>query len=382
MTKKVLFVDDEPNVLQSIRRSLRKDFDVDTAEGGAEALSKMESNGGYAVIVSDMRMPGMNGVEFLSEAKKRAPDSVRMMLTGNADQQTAVDAVNEGDIFRFLNKPCAQDELTSALNVGLRQHELITAEKELLEQTLRGSIDALASVLSLSNPEVFGSTCRSRKRVRKLVEHLELADGWRYESAAMLCKIGCVAISEELVRRKLGGHKLDGDEYAEFAEHATIGTRLVKNIPRMEEVAAAIQYQEKNFDGSGYPKDKIRGEDIPLGGRLLKVVLDFDALEASGASVDNAIQRMKGTAGKYDPEVLAAFEQLMKVDSGMVTSTVSITQLDESMIIAEDLKTADGILLIAKGQETTLSVRRHLQNYFDRGLIAKDVLVQHPAAAS
>lgn len=382
MTKKVLFVDDEPNVLQSIRRSLRKDFDVDTAEGGAEALSKMESNGGYAVIVSDMRMPGMNGVEFLSEAKKRAPDSVRMMLTGNADQQTAVDAVNEGDIFRFLNKPCAQDELTSALNVGLRQHELITAEKELLEQTLRGSIDALASVLSLSNPEVFGSTCRSRKRVRKLVEHLELADGWRYESAAMLCKIGCVAISEELVRRKLGGHKLDGDEYAEFAEHATIGTRLVKNIPRMEEVAAAIQYQEKNFDGSGYPKDKIRGENIPLGGRLLKVVLDFDALEAAGASVDNAIERMKGTPGKYDPEVLAAFEQLMKVDSGMVTSTVSITQLDESMIIAEDLKTADGILLIAKGQETTLSVRRHLQNYFDRGLIAKDVLVQHPAAAS
>ena len=237
-------------------------------------------------------------------------------------------------------------------------------------------------MLSLSNPEVFGSTCRSRKRVRTLAEHLELADRWRYESAAMLCKIGCVAVSGELVRRKLGGHKLDDDEYAEFAEHATIGARLVKNIPRMEEVAAAIQYQEKNFDGSGYPKDKIQGEEIPLGGRLLKVVLDFDALEASGANVDNAIERMKSTPGKYDPNVLAAFEQLMQVDSGMVTATVSITQLDESMIVAEDLKTKDGILLIAKGQETTLSVRRHLQNYCDSGLIGKEVLVQQPAVES
>ncbi|MDH3748454.1 MAG: response regulator [Gammaproteobacteria bacterium] len=106
MSNKILFVDDEPNVLQSIRRSLRKQFDLDTAEGGEEALRMLKANGTYAVIVSDMRMPGMNGVELLSQARKDSPDTVRMMLTGNADQQTAVDAVNHGDIFRFLNKPC------------------------------------------------------------------------------------------------------------------------------------------------------------------------------------------------------------------------------------------------------------------------------------
>ncbi len=380
MTKKVLFVDDEPNVLQSIRRSLRKEFDIDTAEGGEEALGKLNANGGYAVIVSDMRMPGMNGVEFLSQAKAQFPDSVRMMLTGNADQQTAVDAVNHGDIFRFMNKPCAPDELASAVRSGLRQHELITAERELLEQTLRGSIDALASVLSLSNPEVFGSTCRYKNRVQQLAETLGLDDVWQYESAAMLCKMGCVAIPEDLVRRKVGGHKLADDEYAEFAEHASIGADLVKNIPRMENVAEAIRYQEKNFDGSGYPKDGVKGDSIPLGARLLKVVLDFDAIESSGAQIEEALERLKSHAVRYDPKVLAAFEQSLQKDLTLQTATVSIMKLDDSMILAEDLKTADDILLIAKGQETTLSVRRHLQNYRDKGLIGNEVIVQMTGA--
>lgn len=379
MTRKVLFVDDEPNVLQSIRRNLRKSFDVDTAAGGQEALDKIAANGGYAVIVSDMRMPGMNGVEFLAEAKKCAPDSVRMMLTGNADQQTAVDAVNHGDIFRFMNKPCESDVLTTALNSGIRQHDLITAEKELLELTLRGSIDALANVLALSNPEVFGSTSRLKQRIHKIVEHMSLEDNWQYESAALLSKIGCIAVSEDLVRRKVTGHKLDNHEYAEFAEHAAVGAGLVSKIPRMENVARAIQYQEKGFDGSGYPKDAVRGEDIPLGGRMLKIVLDYDALEASGAETEDAIERLKNAPEKYDPQILAAFEKSMQADENLVLSMVSIMQLNDSMIVAEDLKTEDGVLLIAKGQETTLSVRRHLPKFRDKGLIGNEILVQQPA---
>ena len=376
MTKKVLFVDDEPNVLQSIRRSLRKDFDVDTAEGGEEALAKMKANGTYAVIVSDMRMPGMNGVEFLTEAKQRSPDTVRMMLTGNADQQTAVDAVNHGDIFRFLNKPCATDELASAVRNGLRQHELITAEKELLEQTLRGSINALANVLSLSNPEVFGSTSRSKHRMRQLAEQLGLDDVWQHESAAMLCQMGCIAVAEDLVRRKVSGGKLDDEEYAQFAEHAAIGADLVTSIPRMGPVAEAIRYQVKNFDGSGYPKDAVKGEDIPLGARLLKVILDFDAIEATGMKTEDVIEQLKSHPERYDPKVLSAFEKAMQQDLGMQTSTVPIIKLDDSMVLAEDLKTGDDILLIAKGQETTLSVRRHLQNYRDKGLIGDEVIVR------
>ena len=375
MGKKILFVDDEPNVLQSIRRQLRKKFDLDTAEGGEEALQKLNANGTYAIIVSDMRMPGMNGVEVLAQAKIDSPDTVRMMLTGNADQQTAVDAVNHGDVFRFLNKPVDTEALAHAIQSGLRQHELITAEKELLENTLRGSIKALADVLSLSNPEVFGKTTRFKNHVRHIGEELGVPDLWLMESAAMLSQIGCVTVADELLRRRLGGHPLDDEEMAEYAAHAAVGADIVAKIPRMTDVAAAIRYQEKNFDGTGYPADDVKGEAIPLGARLLKVVLDFDSIESSGASAADALARVKAESQNYDPNVLAAFEQAIQQDMALTVVTLAISKLTDSMVLAEDIVTSGDTLLIAKGQETTLSARRHLQKFKDKGLIGETVKV-------
>jgi len=380
MGNKILFVDDEPNVLQSIRRSLRKQFDLDTAEGGEEALQMLKANGNYAIIVSDMRMPGMNGVELLSQARTDSPDTVRMMLTGNADQQTAVDAVNHGDIFRFLNKPCQPDDLANAINSGLRQHELITAEKELLQKTLRGSIKALADVLSLSDPAVFGRTTRFKTRIRATAEAMGLADSWQFESVAMLSQIGCVGVPKDLVQRKVGGHNLANDEMAEFAVHAEIGADLIKSIPRMESISESIRYQEKNYDGTGFPKDRVKGDEIPLAARLLKVVLDFDGLESSGTPPDVALERMKSQAELYDPAVLEGFEQSMRQNLALTTTSVNIMQLTDDMVLAEDVKTADDMLLIAKGQETTLSARRHLQNYRDKGLIGNTVIVHENTA--
>lgn len=375
MTKKILFVDDEPNVLQSIQRSLRKQFDLDTASGGEEALQKMASNGGYAIIVSDMRMPGMNGVELLSAAKKKWPDTVRMMLTGNADQQTAVDAVNHGDVFRFLNKPCQTDDLVSAVNTALRQHELITAEKELLEKTLRGSIKALADVLSLTNPEVFGRTTRYKTHVSNLASEMNLDDSWQLESAAMLSQVGCVSLPEDLVRRKCRNEALSDEEMKEFSAHAVIGADLLMTIPRMESIAESIRYQEKHFDGSGYPRDAVSGADIPLGARLLKVVADFDAYEAASGDAGQALARVQQHAGRYDSAIVDALVKTIERSSGDAAITIEIRKLTDAMVLAEDVVTENNILLIAKGQETTLSARRHLQNYLAKGQIGDKVVV-------
>ena len=369
MTEKILFVDDEPNVLQSIRRSLRKQFSLDTADGGEAALKMLGENGSYAVIVSDMRMPGMNGVELLAETKKRWPDTVRIMLTGNADQQTAVDAVNHGDVFRFLNKPCDAENLAKTVTAGIRQHELITAEKVILEKTLRGSIKALADVLSLSNPEVFGRTTRYKGHISKLAMELGVDDVWQLESAAMLSQIGCVSLPADLVRRKSRGEKLSEDEMAEYAAHAGVGADLVKTIPRMKNVAEAIRYQEKNFDGTGYPADQARGEDIPLGARMLKVVADFDALDSSTSDSIKTFDVMRQHTNRYDPTVLAAFEKVLASASAMTVNTVEISQLTDAMVLAADVVTSENVLLIAKGQETTLTARRHLQQYRANGLI-------------
>ena len=143
MNSRILFVDDEPNVLQAYSRTLRKQFDISTVTSGAAGLETAANDGPFAVVVSDMRMPEMDGVEFLSRMKASSPDTVRIMLTGNADQQTAIDAVNKGDIFRFLNKPCPPDNMADSLNSALEQHRLINAEKELLESTLKSSMEAL-----------------------------------------------------------------------------------------------------------------------------------------------------------------------------------------------------------------------------------------------
>ena len=379
MGDRVLFVDDEPNVLQSIRRSLRKQFELDTADGGEEALQKMANEGPFAVIVSDMRMPGMNGVELLSAAKKRWPDTVRIMLTGNADQQTAVDAVNEGDVFRFLNKPCEAPDLAKAVTNGLRQHELITAEKELLEKTLRGSIKALADVLSLANPTVFGHTTRYKHHVSRLAAKLGLENAWLFESAAMLSQIGCVSLSGDLISRKDGGETLTAEEMARFAAHAEVGADLLKTIPRMDQISAAIRYQEKNFDGSGFPVDSVKGEDIPLGARMLKIVADYDAAELSMANAQDAIDFLTQNSPKYDPAILDAFAQTITDASKMSTQIVEINRLTDAMVLAADVVTSENVLLIAKGQETTLSARRHLQNYLQNGLIGESVQVIVPA---
>jgi len=174
MNRKVLCVDDDANILEAYQRNLRKQFSIDTAPGGEPALALMDSRGPYAVVVADMQMPGMNGVEFLIQSQRTAPDTARIMLTGNADQKTAVEAVNKGHIYQFLNKPCPPAMLALALENGIRQHSLITAERELLENTLNGSIKMLTEVLASTDPQSFGRGELLRNSMRAFAQSLKI----------------------------------------------------------------------------------------------------------------------------------------------------------------------------------------------------------------
>ena len=138
MAEKILFVDDEQQVLQGIQRLLHRTFLIETALSGAEALTKLKRSGPYAVVVCDMRMPEMDGVRLLAKIKVDFPETVRIMLTGNSDQETAVRAVNEGHIFRFLTKPCNEEVLTSTLNAALIQYRLASHKEQLLDKALSG----------------------------------------------------------------------------------------------------------------------------------------------------------------------------------------------------------------------------------------------------
>src|SRR3990172_4411991 len=304
MDEKILFVDDEPNILSAYQRQSRRQFTIETALGGELGLAAISTHGPYAVIVADMRMPSMDGIQFLSKVKTIAPDSVRMMLTGNADQQTAINAINEGNIFRFLTKPCPPDVLANTLTAGIEQYRLVTAEKELLEKTLRGSVKVLTDILTLVNPTAFGRASRVQRLVRMISADLKDDKAWQMEIAAMLSQLGCITTPEDILAKVYSGTNLSEKELQVFQTHPKIGCDLIVNIPRLETVAAVIAYQEKNFDGSGVPCDTKRGEEIPLGARILKLALDFDSLVTSGRMHAAAGGAIREGEGWYDPAIV------------------------------------------------------------------------------
>lgn len=375
MSYPVLFVDDEKNVLDAYKRSLRKVFNISTALGGNEALDVMRANGPFSVVVSDMQMPEMNGVEFLSHSRKLFPNTVRIMLTGNADQQTAIDAINHGDIYRFVNKPCPPAQMADILKIGIRQYQLITAEKEILEKTLKGSIQTLSQALALSKPEVFGRTDQIKKLVKQCAAKLGQKSLWEYETLAMLCQIGYVSLPDAIVQKVVHGQPLCEDQQAQFARHAVIGSELLSKIPRLDRIAKAVKYQDKHFDGSGTPSDDVAGNDIPLGARILKVVLDYQRFETGSNDSHLALSKLASNSDAYDPGVLKIFSSMIEESHQATITEISISTLQNGMILAEDIKTPQGILLVGKGQEVTPSVNERLVNFWRNGTIAERINV-------
>lgn len=380
MADKILFVDDEPNLLAGIQRQLRKHFALETALGGEEGLEAVQDRGPYAVIVSDLRMPGMDGIQFLARVRKLSPDTVRMMLTGNADLNAAIEAVNEGNIFRFMTKPCSPETLARALQQGIKQYRLITAERELLEKTLRGSIKVLSEVLALLNPEAFGRASRITRYAREIAVTLGLPEVWEIETAATLSQIGCIVFPETVLQKLFRGEALDGEEQQLYNMHPSVAFDLLAHIPRMERIAEIVTLQDKCFDGSGPPADPRRGRDIPQGARILKVVIDFDTLVARGSSKDDAMVDLRQRQGHYDPSVLGALEAVLAVERGYLVRFVKVLELQDSMILDQDLHTSDGRLLITRGYQVSKTMRERLKHWAQSSGIPEPIRVHVPVA--
>ncbi len=372
MQEKILFVDDERNILDSMRRQLHGKFRVVTALGPEQGLHVVNSSGPFAVIVSDLRMPMMNGIEFLSRVREISPDSVRMVLSGNADLADAIDAVNEGNIFRFLVKPCSSMSLLKSLKQGVEQYRLVTAEKELLEKTLKGSIEVLSDVLSMASQDAFGRASRIKRYVREIAVHLGVENTWQMETAAMLSQIGWIVLSSDILKKVYLGENLTDEEQQLFDMQPMMASEFLKHIPRIEEVSRIIAYQEKHFDGGGIPRDALAGDKIPLGARILKVVLDFDVLEARGVPKANALLRMKKKKGLYDPGVLSAFEAMFGIESKYEVKDLSIAELEPHMILGQNIYTTSGALLISKGNEIGQVVLSRLK------MIAETTRIKEP----
>ena len=380
MCQKILCVDDEPNILEGYKRALRKEFDLYSAEGGVEGLATIKANGPFAVIVSDMRMPGMDGVQFLTKVKEVAPDSVRMMLTGNADQQTAMSAVNEGSIFRFLTKPCPPETLARALTAGLEQHRLVTAEKQLLEETLNNSLQVLVEILALVNATAFSRATRLKRLARDIAQRLRFSNAWEVEIAAMLSQIGCITVPEETLQKIVKGEPLTEKELRIYHRHPQVGRDLIARIPRLEGVAEIIGHQNRRIsDDIGANARTDQTDAATFGARILKVVLDFDKL-LEARNLPHAIcHELASRVGWYDPVVLnALFEVIEDGIDEYASFILPLTALEPGMLLDEALTTKRGAFLLSAGHEITISLILRLQNFFEAGLITEELHVRVP----
>jgi response regulator RpfG family c-di-GMP phosphodiesterase len=369
---RILLVDDEPNLLDGLRRQLRRDFRVETAVGAAKGLFALGQEEPFEVIVSDYLMPGINGAQFLAAARKAAPTATRMLLTGHTSLSDAAGTVNEGQVYRMLLKPVDHDTMVTALRDCVAQHRLVVSERQLLEQTLKGSVRALTEVLSLASPAAFGRAIRMRRVASAILDHLELQgealedkapveDRWAVELAVQMAQLGVVSLPPAVSEKLDAGADLGPAEQAMVDQLPQIAEQLIAPIPRLAPVAEAIRSSGKGFDGSGTPDDGMSGERIPFGARLLRLVQDHDALIRQGSSPTVALATLRSYAGRYDPRLLDALAASAPAPGSV--RGVMLADLQCGMVLAAAASSRSDVLLVTAGQEITASLLTRLKNF-------------------
>ena len=372
MTQRVLFVDDEPQVLEGIQRSLRKRVELQTAASGAEGLRLIAEQGPFALVISDMRMPGMSGAQFLAKVRELQPDIVRMILSGQSDMQATIDAVNQGHIFRFLSKPCAGDQLMSAIEDGLKQYQLLTAERVLLEQTLSGCVKMLIEILGMVSPAASNRASRIQRYTVALAAALELAGQWQWGLAALVSQIGCVALPSELLFKVESGQSLTDEDRNLHESHPEVAGRLLASIPRLEEVAEIVTAQFGPLSFAAMPSD-VRLWDVRSAGRLLlRTAVDFDRLTMSGVRRESVAETLRTSKLALPACVAEAVRALTPASRDRVMKQIRLKDLCAGMILDEDLVSLKGIRLVPAGNEVTRSLIVRL------GSIAAGVGVAEP----
>lgn len=367
MKCRILFVDDEAAVLEGIEMMLyrqRQRWDVAFANGGREGL-EIADRDPFAVVVADMRMPQMDGIAFLTLMRERSPDTVRMMLTGNTDLGTAIAAVNAGNVFRFLTKPCEPELLVGMLEAGVEQHRLITAERELLTKTLSGSVRMLTELLSLVDPTGFSHALWLRDSVRAIGESMRIANPWEVVVGAMLSPIGFITLPPDLLAKAVGGERLKPEEEKLVARVPEIGYGLLRNIPRLESIAAIVRYQDKRYDGTGPPEDAVAGADIPLGARMIKILSDLGRLSVEGHSRPRLLRRMQERTGWYDAELLERIFPLYAppMADDAESMPISVDELRIGDKLCANVVTLDGELILASGSRISPNFVEKIRNF-------------------
>jgi response regulator RpfG family c-di-GMP phosphodiesterase len=357
---KVLCVDDEVRVVEGLATLLRKGYEVHIASSGELALQKLREVRGLAVVISDMRMPSMDGATFLHEMARRCPDATRILLTGHAELEAAKRAVNEGQIFRFLTKPCPFDELKAAIDAGVTHHHLVTAERSVLRETLIGCIRALMDVLAMSNPVAFGRANGIKRLAVDLAAKLGYPEFWQLEAAALLSQVGYLSLPPELAEKLYYGRALTPAEQSLAASTPGVAKKLLEHIPRLEpvmQILDAVKATDAQLAALGEGP-------IGVGARVLGLTLEFDVLTAQSQPKDAVLGLMRARMGRYGPAIIEQLGILLDgIGEATETQDVTLRSVQPGMKIMQDVRNHFGVLVVPKGFEVSQSFIERINNF-------------------
>jgi CheY-like chemotaxis protein len=363
----VLFVDDEPNVLEAMRRLMHGRYEASFAHDGAEGLQLLET-ARFDVIVSDMRMPHLDGNEFLRRARLKQPDAIRLVLSGQSDLEEAAAAINDGRIFRFLIKPASRPTLLAALDAAVQQKRLVDAEKELLEHTLTGSVEALTQCLAITNPRAFGRGARIRRIVAELAGALRLSRRWPLELAASLSQLSAIGLPTETAERVAAGEPLTPGEQVMLERSLAVPGQVLRQIPRLEPVLALLE----SLHGDRAPQARSLEE------ATLWVAMHLERCTARGESIDEIVSQLDREQA-VPVVLLEAARELRGLLLGGAQRSVKVQALVPGMVLMEELRTVGGALLLSRGHEVSLALLTRLQNVAASTPIREPVLVTLPS---
>jgi HD-GYP domain-containing protein (c-di-GMP phosphodiesterase class II) len=263
--------------------------------------------------------------------------------------------------------------LRKVVQLAARQHDIEVAEKAMLENTVRGSVTALAEVLAIAKPLAFGRVYRLRTVANAIGEELGGCDAWELDTAALLSQLGCICLPQSLLEKVAAGAQLTESERAEYWKHPVLGAELVRKVPRLENVATVILHQLKDYDGAGPPHDGLKGDEIPLAARILRVVIEHDSMRSAGACDEDSLKVLADRRNKFDQGVfkgLAAYVAHRVAEARLVPPPM----LENGMIVEQDV-VAQGVLLLCRGQEVTPAVKAHLEQFHLTGALPGPILV-------
>lgn len=318
---RVLFVDDEPLVLEGLQRSVRHEFAAEFAAGPEQGLEKLRRNGPYPVVVSDMRMPGMDGAEFLATVHKLFPDTVRVMLTGLSGIEAAMRAVNEGRVFRFLSKPVEPQAILETLRDCVSHYHAARKQKEQLELTVQaleeldlGTLTALARAIDAKSAWTAGHSERVTNLALKIAHAMGLSakDLQILHRGGLLHDIGKIGTPSTILDKPA---ELAAEEMEIMRDHVKVGVRILEPIPCFREVLPIVAQHHEWFDGSGYPAG-LAGECISLHARITTIADCYDAIVSdrpyrSGIARQEALEILRRRSGtQFDPAVMKVFLRL------------------------------------------------------------------------